>query len=217
MHNFRSPTFFLTAVLGSVALALGIYMQSSEDFTMASAFAESGGPPGQQRHGILGRAAPELNLSNWIDGRGKPTGNVELASLRGKVVYLYFFQDWCPGCHSHGFPTLKTLAETFGNDDRVALLAVQTAFEGKHTNTADKLRKNQIDYNLAIPMAHDSGEGNRRGLPQTMIDYRSGGTPWTVIIDPGGKVVYNQFHIDVHQAIDLIRSLRRVEQMGQQG
>ena len=170
--------------------------------------AESGKPSATPRHGILGLPAPELKLSNWIDGSGKPTKKVELASLRGKVIYLYFFQDWCPGCHSHGFPTLQALAETFGNGDRVALLAVQTVFEGKYTNTPDKLRKNQLEYGLAIPMAHDGGEGNLRGLPQTMIDYRSGGTPWTVIIDPDGKVVYNNFHIDVHQAIDLIRSLR---------
>ncbi len=162
------------------------------------ALAETGTPSAPSRHGILGLPAPELNLSNWIDGHGKPTKKVELAALRGKVIYLYFFQDWCPGCHSHGFPTLQALAETFGSDDRVALLAVQTAFEGKTTNTPDKLRKNQIEYGLAIPMAHDGGQGNRRGLPQTMIDYRSGGTPWTVIIDPDGKVVYNQFHIDVH-------------------
>ena len=171
--------------------------------------ANSGTPPTSERYGIRGLPAPELKLSNWIDGSGKPTKKVELASLRGKVIYLYFFQDWCPGCHSHGFPTLQALAETFGSDDRVALLAVQNVFEGKSTNTPDKLRKNQREYGLAIPMAHDGGEGNLRGLPQTMIDYRSGGTPWTVIIDPDGKVVYNQFHIDVHQAIDLIRSLRR--------
>ncbi len=170
--------------------------------------AESGKLSTSPRHGILGLHAPELKLSNWIDGSGKPTKKVELASLRGKVIYLYFFQDWCPGCHSHGVPTLQALAETFGKDDRVALLAVQTVFEGKYTNTPDKLRKNQLEYGLAIPMAHDGGEGNLRGLPQTMIDYRSGGTPWTVIIDPDGKVVYNNFHIDVHQAIDLIRSLR---------
>ncbi len=173
------------------------------------ALAETGTPSSPERYGILGLPAPELKLSSWIDGRGKPTKNIELAALRGKVIYLYFFQDWCPGCHSHGFPTLQALAETFGKDDRVALLAVQTAFEGKYTNTADKLRKNQLEYGLSIPMAHDGGAGNRRGLPQTMIDYRSGGTPWTVVIDPNGTVVYNQFHINVHQAIDLIRSLRR--------
>lgn len=30
-----------------------------------------------------------------------------------------------------------------------------------------------------------------------------------ISIRPDGKVVYNQFHIDVHRAIDLIKTLRR--------
>ena len=44
--------------------------------------------------GIRGQAAPELNLSTWIDGNGKKADSVSLADYRGKVVYLYFFQDW---------------------------------------------------------------------------------------------------------------------------
>jgi [methyl-Co(III) methanol-specific corrinoid protein]:coenzyme M methyltransferase len=30
---------------------------------------------------------------------------------------------------------------------------------------------------------------------------RSGGTPWTVVIDPQGKVVYNNFHVQSHQEL----------------
>lgn len=44
--------------------------------------------------GIRGQPAPELNLSTWIDGNGKQIESVRLADYRGKVVYLYFFQDW---------------------------------------------------------------------------------------------------------------------------
>lgn len=46
------------------------------------------------QYGILGQTAPELNLSYWIDGNGNPMAPVRLADYRGKVVYLYFFQDW---------------------------------------------------------------------------------------------------------------------------
>ena len=44
--------------------------------------------------GILGRQAPELNLSDWIDEDGKKTDPIRLNDFEGKVVYLYFFQDW---------------------------------------------------------------------------------------------------------------------------
>ena len=45
-------------------------------------------------YGIRGRKAPELNLEKWIDGNGKQTAPIRLKDLRGKVVYMYFFQDW---------------------------------------------------------------------------------------------------------------------------
>ncbi len=44
--------------------------------------------------GILGRPAPELNLDNWIDADGNRMEPIRLGDFRGKVVYLYFFQDW---------------------------------------------------------------------------------------------------------------------------
>ena len=47
-----------------------------------------------QHYGIMGQPAPELNLSDWIDGRGKQIGPITIKSLRGRVIYLYFFQDW---------------------------------------------------------------------------------------------------------------------------
>ena len=48
----------------------------------------------QTRYGILGQTAPELNLSDWIDGNGKKTESIRLSDYRGKVIYLYFWQDW---------------------------------------------------------------------------------------------------------------------------
>ena len=46
------------------------------------------------QYGILGQLAPEPELDTWIDGNGKPMEPVKLKDYRGKVVYLYFFQDW---------------------------------------------------------------------------------------------------------------------------
>jgi hypothetical protein len=79
--------------------------------------------------------------------------------------------------------------------------------KGFYFNTQDKLRASQLKYSLRVPMAHDAGQEASGQLPATMRNYRSGGTPWTVIIDPEGAVVYNQFHIGVEQATALIKSL----------
>ena len=89
----------------------------------------------------------------------------------------------------------------------MVFIAVQTVFEGHRVNTEDKLRQNQLKYALKIPMAHASGDHGTRRIPEIMREYRSGGTPWTVIIDPAGKVVYNDFHIDVSKAVALMARL----------
>ena len=106
-----------------------------------------------------------------------------------------------------GFPTLKELTEIFKDTDDVVFVGIQTVFEGYSTNTKDKLRKNQLKYELKIPMAHAAGNHQTHDIPAIMRNYRSGGTPWTVIIDPSGRVVYNNFHLEVEPAVDLIKRL----------
>ena len=48
----------------------------------------------RSHYGILGSQAPELDLDTWIDGSGEKTAPIHLRAYRGKVIYLYFFQDW---------------------------------------------------------------------------------------------------------------------------
>ena len=84
---------------------------------------------------------------------------------------------------------------------------IQTVFEGFSINTEDKLRKNQIRHDLNIPMAHAAGDRQTHSSPEIMRNYRSRGTPWTVIIDPSGTIVFSDFHIDAKQAAELIKML----------
>jgi hypothetical protein len=102
-----------------------------------------------------------------------------------------------------GFPTLKKLTEIFKDNNEVIFVGV----EGYSTNTKDKLRENQLKYELKIPMAHAPGNPQTHEIPAIMRNYRSGGTPWTAIIDPSGRVVYNNFHLDVKPAVELIENL----------
>ena len=106
-----------------------------------------------------------------------------------------------------GFPTLQKVTQAFKNEKRVIFLAVQTVFEGFDYNSQDKLRKNQLEWSLKIPMAHAAGNPQTQGIPAIMSKYRSGGTPWTVLIDPKGNVVYNHFHLQPPQAIAMIEEL----------
>lgn len=160
---------------------------------------------GAFEYGILDHPAPELQVEYWIDRNGEPT-TYAIGANRGKWIFLECFQNWCPGCHSHGFPTLKKVADAFDGDDRVSVVAVQTVFEGFDTNTREAVRELQLRYELPIPMGHDPGSPDGEDLPATMLDYRTGGTPWTIVIEPGGTVAYNDFRIQGDKFIELLKA-----------
>lgn len=158
----------------------------------------------KSKRGILGEAAPRLQVDRWIDKAGKPL-DFDVSTLEGQWVYMKCFQSWCPGCHKLGFPALQAFTKAFADESRVSIIALQTVFEGFGVNTEEKVRAMQLRYALPIVMGHDPGDPNGDHLPLTMREYRTGGTPWVVIIDPNGMVVYNDFHIDVDVAIAHIR------------
>ncbi|MGB7299448.1 MAG: redoxin domain-containing protein [Burkholderiaceae bacterium] len=155
-------------------------------------------------YGITGQMAPELKLDYWIDPKGKPTEFSVLAN-RGKWVFLKCFQDWCPGCHSSGFPTLQQFAAEFADHPMVAIAGIQTVFEGYRHNTIEDVRKLQLKYKLPIVMGHDPGDGSQHSRPLTMRKYRTGGTPWLILIAPDGQVIFNDFHVHTTNLIEYVR------------
>jgi len=162
--------------------------------------------------GIEGEIAPEIELDYWIDGDGKPS-SFSVTESRGKWVFLKCFQNWCPGCHSSGFPTLKAFADKFHGHPDVAIAGIQTVFEGYGSNTQEDVRKLQLRYELPIVMGHDPGIQETHELPNTMKSYRTGGTPWLILIAPDGTVVFNDFHVNRQSLIDYISKQVALEGM----
>lgn len=152
------------------------------------------------KSGILGERAPRLGVKTWFN---LPEGqtSVDVSDYKGNVIYLYSFQSGCPGCHRYGFPTLTELIKHYAGNQQVAFVAVQTTFEGYGANTPEAARETAKRYGLTIPVGHSGA----RDEPSTLMQrYRTGGTPWTVIIDRDGVVRYNDFHIQPEAAIKLI-------------
>jgi thiol-disulfide isomerase/thioredoxin len=157
----------------------------------------------QSKYGIEGQQAPELNISYWIDADGQPS-KFDLASNKDKWVFLKCFQSWCPGCHSHGLPTLQKMLQALNGNPRITFAGIQTVFEGHSVNTVDKVREIQLQYALDIPMGHDPGTDDTS--PSTMRNYRTGGTPWMILLDPDHRVVFNDYGIDADKAIKFLKS-----------
>ncbi|MDQ8727625.1 TlpA family protein disulfide reductase [Bradyrhizobium sp. LHD-71] len=148
---------------------------------------------------IAGQLAPELEVPYWIDAKGTQCPPVTLKELGERHRLLFFYQHWCPGCHSRGFPMLQALVED-PRSQSVAYAAVQTVFEGSSVNTPDTLPLDQRRYGLKIPFGHE--DRSSLGLyPTTMENYRTGGTPWFVAIDPDGMVLQDGFEIDIYRFI----------------
>lgn len=61
------------------------------------------------QYGIAGTVAPEFRFDQWLDN---VDGSLRIADVHEPVIYLYNFQSWCPGCHSHGFPTLSAVCSS---------------------------------------------------------------------------------------------------------
>ena len=158
----------------------------------------------QTQYGIVGQEAPDWDVGKWLNLPDSRDG-LDVDDFKGKVVYLYGFQSWCPGCHRYGFPTLKRIIARYGNDPKVAIVAVQTTFEGFDSNGFDDATRTARKYELSIPVGQ-SGTPEKRS--QLMVRYRTGGTPWTIIIGPDGVVRFNDFHISAEKAGVLIDRLK---------
>jgi hypothetical protein len=85
--TFKYVIFAATLLMGTLLFLIGGFFDSNRPLGISTASAKT-------HYGILGQPAPELNLSNWIDGNGKKTEPIRLSDYRGKVIYLYFWQDW---------------------------------------------------------------------------------------------------------------------------
>ncbi len=158
-----------------------------------------------------GKRAPELDVPYWIDGQGNPSKPFSIQEHRGKWIYLKCFQEWCPSCHSVGFPNLQKLVAAFPDDSLIVSAVIQTTFEGGATNNKDALRKNQLRYNLDLPFGHDEGNltlpnSDPKRYPTTMTAYQTGGTPWVVVINPEGEIMFNDFHIDIDKLIAFLKT-----------
>ena len=197
IQPLRTPIFMTTLISRCTPILLGLV---ATQVAMAK-------PEAKPKGGIEGKAAPEWEVEEWISLPKGVKEGPELADLKGKTIYIYCFQSWCPGCHSSGFPTLQKVSEHFKDDDEVAFVVMQTVFEGFAANTPDKGRAVAKKYDLEhLPFAQ-SGTAEKKS--RVMKAYRTRGTPWTIIIGPDGKVAFNDFHLKPDRAIELIDKLEK--------
>ena len=101
---------------------------------------------------------------------------------------------------------LKILRPEFGKDDEVRFATVQTVFEGFGTNTEEAAKKLVKKYELdRMPVGHSGSPGSKS---KVMADFKTRGTPWTVVIGKDGKVAFEGFHLKIEEGKKLIGKLK---------
>lgn len=98
------------------------------------------------------------------------------------------------------------MVEALEGNKNIKFLAIQTVFEGHHSNTYEKLLETQKRYKLKIPFAHDAGDDDK-SKSNIMINYNTGGTPWFIFVDKHDNVVFSNFHLNPIAAIEFLKSL----------
>lgn len=172
-NNSQTRREFLAKSVASAAFATGIAGISS-----ASGIA------------AIGTSAPEWDLTGWLNGDG---GSV--ASNKGKVIVIDFFQLWCPGCNKFTGPLMKHWQQVFYKDimeGRLRMVKIHSVFEGHKYQNNNRLKAYIEEKQISLPVGLDRHkEGSH--LPETMLRYRTRGTPETAVIDSHGLIRFQEF------------------------
>lgn len=135
--------------------------------------ADSGGPTSP----VIGKAAPDFTLK---DLAGK---EVKLASFKGKVVVLEWFNPGCPFVkRSHSVGSLVDTAKRHMQDG-VVWLAINSGAAGKQGNDAKLNTEAVKTWSIPNPILRD--EAGTVGKA-----YGATNTPNMFVIDKTGTVVY---------------------------
>lgn len=119
-------------------------------------------------------AAEPLPNVYFKDGDGK---TIDLASLKGKVIFINFWATWCPPCIAE-MPSINSLHGKFKDNGKVVFLMVDV--DGNYQKSDSFMKKHQYDLAVVSPASE---------IPPVFMQ---GAVPTTVILDPEGKMVYRQ-------------------------
>lgn len=135
-------------------------------------------PPGADGvHAEVGKPAPDFTLKD-LDGK-----DVQLASFKGKVVVLEWFNPSCPFVQkAHTKGSLKATAKKY-TDKGIVWLAVNSGAPGKQGHGVDTNRDAAKKFGMEHPILVDeSGQVGKT--------YGATNTPHMFVIDGKGTLVY---------------------------
>ncbi|MFA9290512.1 MAG: TlpA family protein disulfide reductase [Solirubrobacteraceae bacterium] len=111
-----------------------------------------------------------------LELKGINTTNINLKSLKGKVIFINFWGIWCPPCKQE-MPTIQAIHNKFKNEVSFVMLAIPARGEELKTDVSNFLTENNYNFPTYETSAVPS------------IKFQSNAVPLTVIINKKGEIV----------------------------
>ena len=80
------------------------------------------------------------------------------------------------------------------------------AHQGHANEEGNTLLFDQAHHLDRIPFGHDDGSNTGNKYSNMLDNYKTGGTPWHIIIDKDGIVVFDGFEIEAQQAVRVLEA-----------
>jgi peroxiredoxin len=186
---------FSAIALGALLIAIGLISfvnLSARRFGAANGGLETA-PMSLPSTVAAGKMASNFQLK---DLKG---GEVSLASLRGKVVFLNIWATWCAPCREE-MPSIESLYNDFKANKDFVVLAVSQDTDG--ATVRPFVLQNHLQFTVLLDPRNEVGE-----------HYDVNGIPETFIIGRDGRIVahhvgpYDWSNADIREALgELIKS-----------
>lgn len=126
-----------------------------------------------------------IQPSQFTDIKGQ---TINVADLKGKVVFINFWATWCPPCIAE-MPSINRLYLKYKDQADVVFLIVDV--DGKIVESNDFMMKRSFNLPLFIPAGH---------IPKI---YFSGTLPTTVILDKSGNLAFKHIGVADYSSPDV--------------
>ncbi|MEP7367829.1 MAG: TlpA disulfide reductase family protein, partial [Acidobacteriota bacterium] len=128
------------------------------------------------REAVVGKPAPAFSAKcEWINSVEPLT----LEKLKGKVVVIDFFADWCGPCRND----LPAMAQMFKDREKLPFMVMAIHPPGSERKSIDKvIREFELGYPICIDVPAEGSWG------ELFAAYKVDAIPHAVVIDKEGKV-----------------------------
>jgi DsbE subfamily thiol:disulfide oxidoreductase len=149
---------WVTTVVFVVVIALGVLLAVN-----------LGGDPTKLTNATVGHQAPQFKLAAFDQT------SIDLSSLRGRVVLVNFWNEWCAPCIEE-MPDLQRLAAAHANDPGFVLVGIV-----HDANSRGAARAYATKNKMTWPLAFDPDS-------RVALDYGVTGQPESFLVDKAGTV-----------------------------